>query len=144
MESILFILFVGLIGGIAVVIQASFAGIISNRIGLIENAFFVFGGGLITSLLLILVVDGGKIKDWRTVPWYVYLAGPLGIVIVTSIGYSIPRIGIVATLTLIVATQLIFGAIMDHFGLLTIARPLDLPRLIGIAILLVSTWIVLR
>jgi uncharacterized membrane protein YdcZ (DUF606 family) len=34
--------------------------------------------------------------------------------------------------------------VMDHFGWLTIPRPVDLQRMIGIAILFLGTWIVLR
>lgn len=65
-------------------------------------------------------------KAWRTIPWYAYLAGPPGIVIISSIGYAIPRIGIASTLTLIVVSQLIVGVILDHFSWLTMPRPVDL------------------
>ena len=79
---------VGLIGGIAVAVQAAMAGIITEQLGVIENAFIVFGGGFLTALVLILINQGGKIRGWNSLPWYVLLAGPLGIVIITSIGYA--------------------------------------------------------
>ena len=83
-------------------------------------------------------------EDWRSIPWYAYLAGPLGIIIISSIGFGIPRIGVASTLTLIVVSQLVVGVILDHFGWLTIARPVDIQRLIGIGILFLGTWLVLR
>jgi len=135
---------VGLIGGIAVAVQAAMAGIITEQLGVIENAFIVFGGGFLTALVLILINQGGKIRGWNSLPWYVLLAGPLGIVIITSIGYAIPRIGLASTLTLIVVSQLIIGVLFDHFGWLAAVRPLDTGRIIGILLLFVGTWIVLR
>ncbi len=144
MQSLFFVVLIGLLGGIAVAVQASLAGIFTEKVGLIANGLFVFGGGFLFALVILLFVGGGQIKAWRSVPWYVFLAGPLGIAIISSIGYAIPRIGLASTLTLIVVTQLIVGVILDHFGWLTMPRPVDIQRLIGIAILFLGTWIVLR
>ena len=104
-SALSYIVVVGLIGGIAVAVQASLAGIITEKLGVIENAFIVFGGGALVAMLLMILNQGGKIKAWGTLPWYVFLAGPLGIVIITSIGYAIPRIGLASTLTLIIFSQ---------------------------------------
>ena len=144
MQSIGLVVIICLLGGVAVAVQASFAGILSDNVGLVGNGLIVFGGGFLFALVILLFVQGGQIGNWRSVPWWVYLAGPLGIIIISSIGYAIPRIGVASTLTLIVVSQLIVGVILDHFGWLTIPRPIDLQRLIGIAILFLGTWIVLR
>lgn len=144
MQSIGLVILICLLGGVAVAVQASFAGILSENVGLVGNGLIVFGGGFLFALVILLFVQGGQLGQWRSIPWYVYLAGPLGIVIISSIGYAIPRIGVASTLTLIVVSQLIIGVILDHFGWLTIPRPVDLQRLIGIAILFLGTWIVLR
>lgn len=144
MQSFFLVVLIGLLGGVAVALQASLAGIFSERIGLIGNGLFVFGGGFLFALIVLAFVGVDHLKSWKTVPWYAWLAGPLGIIIISSIGFAIPRIGVASTLTLIVVSQLILGVVMDHFGWLTIPRPFDLQRLIGIAILFVGTWIVLR
>jgi len=144
MQSIGLVVIICLLGGVAVAVQASFAGILSVNVGLAGNGLIVFGGGFLFALVILLFVQGGQIGNWRSVPWWVYLAGPLGIIIISSIGYAIPRIGVASTLTLIVVSQLIVGVTLDHFGWLTIPRPIDLQRLIGIAILFLGTWIVLR
>lgn len=144
MQSSFLVVLIGLVGGIAVAVQASLAGIFSERIGLLGNGLFVFGGGFLFALTIMLFVGVDQFGDWRTVPWYAYLAGPLGILIISSIGFAIPRIGLASTLTLIVVSQLIVGVVMDHFGWLVLPRPVDLQRLIGIAILFLGTWIVLR
>jgi transporter family-2 protein len=139
-----YVVLVGFIGGIAVAVQASLAGIITQQLGVLENALVVFGGGFLVALVLMLLNQGGKLKSLGSLPWYAFLAGPLGIVIITSIGYATPRIGLAGTLTLIVASQLIIGVLFDHFGWLTPIRPLDLGRLIGVLFLFLGTWIVLR
>ena len=144
MQPIPVVLLVCLFGGIAVAVQASFAGILTEKIGVIGNGLIVFAGGFLFALVLLLLFRGGHIGDWRSIPWYAYLAGPLGIVIISSIGFGIPRIGVASTLTLIVVSQLIVGVILDHFGWFTITRPVDIQRLIGIGILFLGTWLVLR
>ncbi|MCJ7732908.1 MAG: DMT family transporter [Anaerolineales bacterium] len=143
-SALSYVVLVGLVGGVAVAVQASMAGIITEKLGVLENALIVFGGGFLVALVLLLINQGGKIRDWNTLPWYVFLAGPLGIVIITSIGYAIPRIGLASTLTLIVVSQLIIGVVFDHFGWLAVMRPMDWPRFVGIFLLFLGTWIVLR
>ena len=61
-SAVSWVVVVGLIGGVAVAVQASLAGIISEQLGVIENAFIVFGGGFLTALILLLINQGGRIK----------------------------------------------------------------------------------
>ncbi len=119
-STLSYVVLVGLVGGVAVAVQASLAGMITEQLGVLENALIVFGGGFLVALTLILINQGGKIRGWNSLPWYVFLAGPLGIVIITSIGFAIPRIGLASTLTLIVVSQLIIGVAFDHFGWLAV------------------------
>ncbi len=144
MQSSLLVVLIGLLGGVAVALQASLAGIFSERVGLLGNGLFVFGGGFLLALAIIVVFGKDQLHNWRSVPWYAYLAGPLGIVIISSIGFTIPRIGVASTLTLIVVTQLIVRVVLDHYGWLAVPRPVDVQRIIGIVILFLGTWIVLR
>lgn len=46
MQPIFMVILIGMAGGIFVALQASLAGIISERLGLIENAFLYLGVGL--------------------------------------------------------------------------------------------------
>ena len=99
MQPIIMVVLIGMVGGIFVALQASLAGIISERLGLIENAYLVFGGGFVFCLVLLLFVGGGNIRNWRTKPWYVFLAGPMGIAIIIAIaGNWQPTRMLVATL----------------------------------------------
>jgi len=132
-------------GGAAISFQSLFSGVIGEKLGIIESVFIVHLGGLVLASALLLLIGGGSIASWRGVPWYALCAGLLGVAIVASISYAVPRLGLATTLTVTIASQLIIGAIIDHFGLLGATQhPLDLSRVIGILILFVGTWLVIR
>jgi transporter family-2 protein len=136
---------VAVIGGISVAFQAQMMGLLDKSIGTVEGVFITYaGGGLLISLVLIFM-RGGNLGAWQGVPWYAYTSGALGLIIVGAIGYSAPRLGLVATFTIIVSCQFMVAALIDHFGLLgATIRPLDLSRLLGISLLLAGIWLTMR
>jgi len=82
---------------------------------------------------------------WRSVPCYALAAGVLGVVVIVSVSYTIPRIGIAAAVTLLVAAQLSTGVLLDQFGWLgNVVRPLDPPRFAGLGLLFTGTWLLVR
>src|SRR5512144_3071534 len=145
MESILLILLIGLAGGIAVGLQSPMASMITQRLGIFESVFIVHIGGALIALIPILVYGGGKLAQWRSVPWYVLGAGVFGLIVIGAISYMIPRVGVAASITTVVAGQLLVGTILDHFGLLGAAeRSLDPPRALGLAVVLVGVWLTVK
>ena len=145
MESILFILLIGLAGGIAVGLQSPLASILTQRLGTFESVFIVHFGGAIVAALPLLFWGGGKLSQWRSVPWYAWTAGVFGLVVISAISYMIPRIGVAGSIITIVSGQLLVGMILDHFGWLGAdVRPLDATRLIGIGIVLFGVWLTVK
>lgn len=145
MGTFIFLILVAIIGGIAVTLQAQFMGVMDKTLGTIESMFITYSSGGLLIGLAMLVQRGGNLAAWPSVPWYALSAGVVGLVIVGTIGYSTARLGVVTAFTLIVATQFIVGAILDHFGLLGAElRPLTLSRSIGIAVLLLGVWLIVR
>jgi bacterial/archaeal transporter family-2 protein len=145
MENLFLVLAVGLAGGVAVGLQGPLTSMMSERLGTMESIFIVHLGGAILAGLPLLVVRGGNLGAWRSVPWYALAAGALGLVVLGGVSYTIPRIGVATTVTLIVVAELITGALLDHFGLLgATVRVLDPARVIGILVLLVGTWLIMR
>ncbi len=136
---------VAVVGGVAIAFQSLFSGVIGTRVGVPESVFIVHAGGMLLAAAIMLALRGGNLGAWNAVPWYTLSAGFLGVVIVGSISYTVPRIGLAPTLTLAIVAQLALGALLDHFGWLgATLRPLDLPRLLGLAILAAGTWLVVR
>jgi transporter family-2 protein len=145
MESILLIILIGLAGGIAVGLQSPLASMLSQRLGLFESVFIVHVGGAIIALIPLLFFSGGKLSQWRSLPWYALGAGVFGLVVIASISYMIPRVGVAAAITTIVAGQLLVGTVQDHFGLLGASvRMFDATRLAGMAVVLVGVWITVK
>ena len=145
MESILLIILIGLAGGVAVGLQSPLASIITQKLGLFESVFIVHIGGAVIALVPLLFYSGGKLAQWRSVPWYALGAGIFGLVVIGSLSYMIPRIGIAAAITTIVAGQLLVGTVLDHFGLLgAAARSMDATRVIGLAVVLAGVWLTVR
>jgi len=145
MESILLIILIGLAGGVAVGIQSPLASMISQRLGLFESVFIVHLGGALVALIPLLIYGGGKLGQWRSLPWYALGAGIFGLIVIGAISYMIPRVGVAAAITTIVAGQLMVGTILDHFGLLGAAeKSLDVTRVIGLAVVLVGVWLTVK
>ncbi len=134
------------IGGIAVTLQAQFMGTMDRIMGTRESAFVTYaGGGLIITLLMIFVWRGGNLAEWRSVPPYALFAGVFGLIIVSSIGYATARMGLIAAFGVILAAQYISGAVIDHYGLLGAeVRPLDAGRIVGMAVLALGAWLIVR
>lgn len=133
------------VGGVAICFQSLFSGVIGSRVGVPESVFIVHAGGMLLAAVIMAFLRGGNLGAWNTVPWCTLSAGILGVLIVGSISYAVPWIGLASTLTLSIVAQLLFGAVLDHFGWLgAMERPFDLLRVVGLAVLAVGTWLVVR
>ncbi len=145
MQTLLIAVAFGLAGGVAVGLQGPLTSLMSQRVGTMSSVFIVHLGGTLAAGLLLLLLGGERLGAWPTVPWYALAAGCLGLVVLSAVSYTIPRIGVVSTTILIIAAQIIVGAVLDQFGLLGASvRTLDPPRLAGIGILFVGIWLVVR
>jgi len=145
MATSMIVILVATLGGVAVAIQAQMMGQLDKGLGTIESVFITYGsGGLIIGFIM-LAMRGGNLSSISAMPLYTLFAGAIGLLIVGSIGYSVPRLGIVTAFTLMVSAQFISGALMDHFGLLGAElRQLTVSRIFGIAIILLGVWIVIK
>jgi len=145
MESILLILLVGLAGGVAVGLQGPMASMISQRLGIFESVFIVHVGGALIALLPLLLTSGGKLAQWKELPWYTLIAGCFGLVVIGAISYMIPRVGVAAAIIAVVAGQLLVSTVLDHFGWLgATGRPMDPTRALGLFVVLVGVWLTVK
>lgn len=146
MPTLLIVILIGLLGGVAVTLQAPFSSMITQRIGLLESLLIVHLGGLaLVAVPLLVYYRGGQLAQWRSVPWYALTAGFYGVGLLAAINYTFPRIGAAGTVTLILAGQLVMAALLDHFGLLgTEVRVFNLQRALGILLLFAGVWLIVR
>jgi len=145
MTTFLALVLVAIVGGVAVVLQAQFMGVMDQQIGTLESVFITYGSGGLLVGLTMLVLRGGNLAAWRGVPPYVLITGMLGLIIVGSIGYVTPRLGLVTAFTILIATQFLLGGVIDHFGWFGAeVRPLDLTKLLGVGVLMLGVWLIIR
>jgi transporter family-2 protein len=145
MQTVILIILIGLAGGVAVGLQSPLASMLSQRLGVMESIFIVHIGGALVVLIPLAIYGGGKLGQWRTVPWYALAAGIFGLVVIAAISYMIPRIGVAASITTIVAGQLLVGTVLDHFGLLGAPeRVLDPTRIIGLIVVMLGVWLTVK
>lgn len=145
MNAVFLVVMIAVAGGAAISFQSLFSGLIGENLGIIESVFIVHLGGLLLASVLLLAVGGGNMSSWSSLPWYTLCAGFLGVIIIASISYVVPRIGLASTLTITISVQLIISATIDHFGLFQATQhPLVPSRVAGILVLLIGTWLVMR
>lgn len=145
MTSLFIVVSIGLLGGVAAGLQGPLTSLMGKEVGVMGSVFIVHLGGTLASALFLMWPGAADLSAWRNVPWYALGAGVLGLVLLGALSFCIPRIGAVATITLIIGIQLVVVAFLDHFGLLVGAvRPFDASKALGVAILLLGTWLVVR
>jgi transporter family-2 protein len=139
------VILIGLVGGLAVGIQSILAGAMGQKIGGTATSFIIHLGGMVFSGILLVLRGGEKIRDWRSLPWYMLGAGIFGLILYLTISVTLPRVGGTMMMTLIIIGQLSMGIVIDHFGLFGVAmHPIDLPRILGVVALLAGGYLIAR
>jgi len=148
-KSLLLAVLVALISGVAIGTQSSLTSAAGRVTGATLSGLLInFFGGISAGLALIVVRarQGGETFSGITLPTTLtmVLAGILGLVIMGGIAYALPRIGVAAGLSTIIAGQMVVALIVDTMGLSggeTI--PLSWSRLVGLGLLALGTWAIL-
>lgn len=134
-----------IVSGLAITLQGQFMGLMDRALGTKESAFITYVSGGLLAAALALILGISKLSPTASLPWYAYTSGALGLVIVATVGFVIPRLGAAKGFTLILASQFLLAALIDHFGLFGAAlRPLTASRVVGLGTLLASVWLVVR
>jgi transporter family-2 protein len=142
--SLIWVVVVAVLGGLAGALQSQFLGVMEQRVGTLASTFVTYGGGGLAIAVLMLALQGSRLSELKTLPWWVFTAGLMGLVVVASLGVSVSRLGLGAGLTLFTGATLVLGAVLEHFGWFNVARPIDGPRLFGITLVIFGTWLVVR
>ena len=129
--------FLSLFCGVVIsVMVASNAGL-SNISGMHFSTFFVHLTGM-CAILTLALVKKAKLKH-KPLPWYYYIGGALGVVVVITNTYSFAPLGVSAMLAVGLLGQSVSSIVIDHFGLFGMAKYEFKPkRIIALAIMLVG------
>ena len=75
--------------------------------------------------------------------WWKYTGGLLGAFYITVVVIIAPKIGAANTIGFIVAGQLIFAVVYDHFGLIGFPiKPISLYRILGVCLLIAGVYLI--
>jgi bacterial/archaeal transporter family-2 protein len=133
--------------GLAGSVQVALMSRLGERIGVFQALAF---STLLTAVLAfgILLATRRSAAGYERAlhqPWWMLLGGVMGLLIVFTVTYAGPRIGVAATVGILIAGQLAMGAAIDRWGLFGSARiALHWPRLLGIALLAVGAALSLK
>ncbi len=79
------------------------------------------------------------------IPWWAWSGGLFGAIFIGLSIYLVPQLGAATFIALLVSGQMIASVTVDHFGWLGVAqRSFDLPRLVGVALLVGGVVLIRR
>ena len=112
----------------------------------VNAAFISFAVGTMALGLVAMVLQTRPdMVATRALPWWVWIGGVYGSVIVVAAAWAVPRLGVAVTITLMVAGQLIISLVLDHFGALGVPKqPMNLMRVAGILMVIGGVVLVRR
>ncbi len=128
-------------------VQAPLNGALSRGVGgPINGALISFlVGTAALSVVALGLRSAPDVGAVRALPWWAWCGGLCGAVFVAGAAWAVPKVGVATLLTLGVAGQLLMAIIIDHFGLLGVARQaITGGRLLGVALVLAGVVLVRR
>ena len=148
-KTILPALIVALISGLAIGIQAAFISGAGKIAGAVLTGLLVtFMGGIAAGALLVVITVQQGTQAFSVIqsPTLVMIvaAGLLSVAIITGVAYALPKIGIAAGLSSVIAGQMVVAILVDTLGLAGGQPiPLNWTRVGGLALLGLGTWFIL-
>jgi len=132
-------------GGLAVAVQPSINARLAQKVGSFESSLISFAVGTLALLALVMICGRGSLRSIGTVSWWELTGGFLGAYFVTMTIITVPRLGTAAVMAIVIAGQLITGALLDQFGAFGLRQvPLTPLRGAGILLLCLGAGLVLR
>lgn len=103
-------------------------------------------GALAGGLLLLVGLRGAPgLTGAGGAPWWAFLGGAIGVSLMAGLNRAIPVVGVALSTALLVAAQLGFSLLFEHYGWLDLPRnPATLSRGVGAVMLVVGAWLISR
>ena len=126
------------LAGLAGSVQVAVMGRFGDRIGVLEALAFATAIQLVLAVAILFAarVGPGRFGEAFDAPPWMWAGGVMGLVVVFTITFAQPQIGATATIGILIAGQLVMGAVIDRFGLFGVDEiAISWPRALGIALL---------
>ncbi len=133
--------------GLGGAVQIAVQGRLGDRVGAIEAMATASLIGAVIALAVLLVARRSLagIGDAFGAPKWMLLGGAMSALIILAITIAGPRIGIVATTSVLIAAQFSLATVIDRYGWFGVERiAVSWPRVIGLALLAAGAALTLR
>ena len=132
-------------GGLAVALQPSINARLAQKVGSYESSLISFAVGTLAMLVMVIIAGRGNLRNVVDVSWWELTGGLLGAYFVTLTIIAVPRLGTATVMSIIIAGQLVTGALLDQFGAFGLRQtPITSVRGIGILMLCLGAGLVMR
>src|ERR1700678_1780231 len=148
MLNVLLPLILAVMAGVSIVVQQALNA--NLRVALNSAAwsgFISYFVGIVSMALLALALRDPipSMTVAARIPWWAWSGGLFGAIFIGAAIFLVPQLGAATFIALLIAGQMIASVTFDHFGWLGLAqRPIDLPRLIGVALLIGGVILIRR
>jgi transporter family-2 protein len=135
------------LAGLAGAVQVAMMSQLGDRISIAGALAFatLFTAAAAFVILLLAKRSLSAYADAFRQPWWMLLGGVMGLLVIFTITYAGARIGVAATVGIMIAGQLFAGAAIDRWGLFRTEKiALGWPRLLGIALLALGAGLSLK
>ena len=135
------------LAGLAGAVQAAVMGELGHRVGIVPALAFAVLVSLACALAALLVWERSfaGVRAALHEPAWLWLGGVMSVFIVVAITVGPPRIGVTATLAIVIAGNLLCAALIDRFGLFGVERvALSRPRVVGFVLLAAGAALTLK
>lgn len=124
--------------GLAGAVQAAVMGELGERVGIVPAVAFSVIVAVLLGLAALLMWERsfGGVRAALHEPAWLWLGGVMSIYIVLAVTVGPPRIGVAATVGIVIAGNLVSAAVIDRYGLFgQDVIPIDRWRLLGLLLL---------
>jgi len=136
-----------LLGGLCIALQSPTNAMLGRALGSPLSAALVsfIVGTLFLAALVLGMRSRMDLAAARPLPWYAWLGGVYGAILVAGIAYAARKIGVASSLTVALASQLLLAVLLDHFGALGLPRqPVTALKVAGLVMVMGGALLIRR
>jgi bacterial/archaeal transporter family-2 protein len=133
--------------GLAGAVQAAAMGELGERVGIVPAIAFAVLVSFVCALAALLVWERSftGVRAALHQPAWLWIGGVMSVFIVFAVTVGPPRIGVAATIGIVIAGNLLCAALIDRFGLLGQAQvSIDRWRVLGLLLLAAGAALTLK
>ncbi|MBU5592333.1 DMT family transporter [Clostridium sp. MSJ-4] len=128
-----------IVAGLAMSLQGVFNTRLGEKIGLWETNLIVQGTGLILTIIIVMFLGDGNIKEIKSANKLYLLGGVLGVIIIYTVMKGVSLMGPTYCISTILVAQLLGAAVIDALGLFDTTKiNFGVTKFIGVAIMIVG------